>query len=274
MSKPSFICIGAQKAGTTWLFNNLKSNPSVWMPPIKELHYFDYHYGKDTKQWGESHIRRAVSQELMNSKYSDSDPWNIYLKGFMDGIFTERWYEHAYSWGSAKGRVLGDITPAYGPISLEGVESVRNKLGYGLKIILMIRKPYERAVSQIKMTLNREGVPEDASEKEVLEAVQKIPFENRGGYERVIRNWERVFDRNNILYIPYGAISRDPKNVMSCVDDFVGADRCEYKGLSRVVHKTKSRVLPPSVTEYVKEKTEKEDDFLKERFGCGFWLSC
>ena len=40
MTLPHFLCIGAQKAGTTWLYHNLRSHPAVWMPPLKEIFYF------------------------------------------------------------------------------------------------------------------------------------------------------------------------------------------------------------------------------------------
>src|SRR5881296_3927906 len=38
---PDFICVGPQKGGTSWLYQQLESHPDFWMPPIKELHYFD-----------------------------------------------------------------------------------------------------------------------------------------------------------------------------------------------------------------------------------------
>jgi len=38
---PDFVGIGAQKAGTTWLGHNLQLHPEIWMPGIKELHYFN-----------------------------------------------------------------------------------------------------------------------------------------------------------------------------------------------------------------------------------------
>src|SRR4051794_32956852 len=38
---PDFLCIGAQKAGTGWLYEQLRSHPDFWMPPLKEVHYFD-----------------------------------------------------------------------------------------------------------------------------------------------------------------------------------------------------------------------------------------
>ncbi len=39
--EPDFLCVGAHKAGSTWLYQQLDSHPDFWMPPIKELHYFD-----------------------------------------------------------------------------------------------------------------------------------------------------------------------------------------------------------------------------------------
>jgi len=38
---PDFICIGAQKAGTQWLYDQVQHHADFWMPPIKEFHYFD-----------------------------------------------------------------------------------------------------------------------------------------------------------------------------------------------------------------------------------------
>src|SRR5438094_376898 len=39
-ARPDFLCVGAHKGGTTWLYQQLDSHPDFWMPPVKELHYF------------------------------------------------------------------------------------------------------------------------------------------------------------------------------------------------------------------------------------------
>ena len=38
---PDFLCVGAQKGGTSWLYRQLEPHPDFWMPPMKELHYLD-----------------------------------------------------------------------------------------------------------------------------------------------------------------------------------------------------------------------------------------
>ena len=41
MPLPNFICVGAQKAGTSTLFDVLKQSPDVFFPKKKELHFFE-----------------------------------------------------------------------------------------------------------------------------------------------------------------------------------------------------------------------------------------
>ena len=41
MGRVNFIGIGAQKAGTTWLYKQLSELEAISLPPIKEIHYFD-----------------------------------------------------------------------------------------------------------------------------------------------------------------------------------------------------------------------------------------
>ncbi|MBA3731354.1 MAG: sulfotransferase domain-containing protein, partial [Gammaproteobacteria bacterium] len=43
---PNFLIIGASRCGTTWMANNIKSHPDVFMPPKKELHFFDASFDK------------------------------------------------------------------------------------------------------------------------------------------------------------------------------------------------------------------------------------
>ena len=50
---PNFLCVGAQKAGTTTLFNILKQHPDIFLPSTKEAHFFDKEerYQKGISWW-------------------------------------------------------------------------------------------------------------------------------------------------------------------------------------------------------------------------------
>ena len=52
---PAFMCIGAQKAGTTWLYEQLKQHPGVCMAEPKEVHYFDWFFYRSLN-WYRKHF--------------------------------------------------------------------------------------------------------------------------------------------------------------------------------------------------------------------------
>ncbi|MFW6275337.1 MAG: hypothetical protein ACOC2M_01735 [bacterium] len=38
---PTFLGIGVQKSATTWLAHMLREHPDIFIPPAKEIHFFD-----------------------------------------------------------------------------------------------------------------------------------------------------------------------------------------------------------------------------------------
>lgn len=55
---PTFIGLGAQRAGTTWAYNCLAEHPEVFMTKKKELHFFYVNYDRGL-QWYESQFEEA-----------------------------------------------------------------------------------------------------------------------------------------------------------------------------------------------------------------------
>lgn len=55
---PTFIGIGAQRAGTTWAYNCLAEHPDVFMTRKKELHFFYVNYDKGL-DWYRSQFEEA-----------------------------------------------------------------------------------------------------------------------------------------------------------------------------------------------------------------------
>lgn len=48
---PDFLGIGAQKAGTTWLYENLRQHPRICFPAEKEVHYFNRNFHRPLKEY-------------------------------------------------------------------------------------------------------------------------------------------------------------------------------------------------------------------------------
>lgn len=55
---PDFLVLGAQKAGTTSLYELLRQHPQVFLPTCKEVHYFSLHADRPVS-WYTSHYLRV-----------------------------------------------------------------------------------------------------------------------------------------------------------------------------------------------------------------------
>ena len=64
MTRPSFIGIGAQRAGSTWLHELLSAHTGVYMPTRrKEVHYFDRYLSRGSG-WYEAFFSGATPQQI------------------------------------------------------------------------------------------------------------------------------------------------------------------------------------------------------------------
>jgi hypothetical protein len=57
---PTFVCIGAQKTGTSWLYSQLLQHPQVFLPTVKELNFF---HRELPQSWYARHFDRAASEQ-------------------------------------------------------------------------------------------------------------------------------------------------------------------------------------------------------------------
>lgn len=57
-----FLCIGAQKSATTWLFENLVRHPEVSFPGGKEVHFWNARLERDGLSWYQSLFSEAPEQ--------------------------------------------------------------------------------------------------------------------------------------------------------------------------------------------------------------------
>lgn len=71
---PNFIGIGAQRAGTTWLYENLRGHPDIFLPSKKELRFFNFGYDEGLDAY-HSHFS-AVTDETAVGEITPGYYWN------------------------------------------------------------------------------------------------------------------------------------------------------------------------------------------------------
>ena len=75
-NKVGCLCIWAQKAVTTWLNQQLLRHPELYLPPIKEAHYFDFLCSQKDRIWikklyqlrAKNRIQKLVKENEINWK--------------------------------------------------------------------------------------------------------------------------------------------------------------------------------------------------------------
>ena len=141
--KPDFICVGPAKSGTTWIYDMLSAAPGYWLPPVKEIGYF----GGGAQPARDAALRRWRESDFIPAEDA------AWAARFADGPRDDAWYRSLFE--PAGDRLTGDISPAYCWLPPEGMAHV-NRVASHARILLLVRDPVERAMSQIYYDIGRQ----------------------------------------------------------------------------------------------------------------------
>ena len=180
IASPSFLIVGAQKAGTYGLFYTLKQHSFLSLSTHKEIHYFD------------------------NDEWYKEDNVNEYLSYFPTSLEVN------------KSSLLFEATPDYlfHPQAAKRIYDFNPKM----KLIVLLRNPTERAMSAWTMfhhQANKETEKHIYDSRNFTEAIEEEinqfltstfytdfrAYIKRGIYEWQIQNYLRHFPQKQILFI-------------------------------------------------------------------------
>lgn len=279
-SKPDFICIGAQKAGTTWLHDVLSQHPDIWLPPIKELHFFD-ELDRNVKtgiwsrlrddHWMNKFWRYRVKSVLYNcykSKKIDHLGW--YLKYFLRNR-NVRNYQALFADKYTQGKLCGEITPDYAVLSSETIKMVQ-QCNPDMKIIFLLRDPVDRALSHLKMVFFKHTMfdqPKRAFEE--LDQEQVLNFledaKAYGLYTETIDRWQHFFKQENVFIGFYDELKKDPTSLYKRICSFLNIDQKHMPDeLNKVSNRGASNKIPEEINERLRDMFKSEIEQLSLRF--------
>jgi len=208
---PDFLCVGAQKAGTSWLYQQLELHPDFWMPPIKELHYLDQlnrtkriHGPRCNDERDASFMDRM--EDLRGRFYLDLDNYG-------------RLFYH-------KGACLsGDISPAYSTLNDEIIERVVDHFP-NLKVVFLARDPVERAWSQLSMGV-RLGTISKFNATDPDEVVCNLLNPGvlvRSHPSKIVARWKRYVRPENFRVYFFDDLKENPAELRQSIVRFLGGD--------------------------------------------------
>jgi Sulfotransferase family len=275
---PTFLGIGAPRAGTTWLHANLGKHPEIWLTPVKEVHYFDARQRGDVRgSFYRRHLRKRARKYAALSTYRDR--WHegtLFSQLAWDVRFfvpprTDRWYRGIFRPGP--GQIAGEITPAYSILKPDSVSAIR-EINPDLRIIYLLRDPIERSWSSAisELARRRGRSPEKITEKQLLRHFERTAHILRTDYLRTFETWEGVFGRDQIFIGFLDEIQQDPADLLVRAYRFLGvSDSREHvpPGLTRKVNASReySTAIPAEVRVHLAELYLPQLQELSERLG-------
>jgi len=196
---PNFICVGAQKAGTTSLHDILSQDSQLYLPNIKETKFFQ-----------------------LDSKYNQ-------------GI---KYYKEEYFNDVQDNQIVGEIDPDYMYFNYVP-KRIYDTLGTDVKFIFILRNPVKRAFSHYQMSMRRgfetlsfdeaikiesERIKEDDSQDEFYKSkTHNFSYIDRGYYSKQIKEFLTYFPAENMLFIIFEEdFIKNKTSTLESIYDFLG----------------------------------------------------
>ncbi len=204
---PDFFIVGAQRSGTTSLYEYLRAHPRVFMSAHKEPHFF-------------SHDRVRMDRDLYFTSEAE------YLKLFAS---------------AQAGQRVGEASPSYlwHPDAAQRIHAERPHA----KIIVILRNPIERAYSQYRMDLADGLAPisfPEAVQRE-YEHGDKVYgtghlYVELGLYAAQVARYVGIFGRERVLLLSFRDWASG-RNVLRRVAQFLEIDAAGFENVeTSVVH--------------------------------------
>lgn len=250
------LCLGTQKAGTSWLFDFLKNVENVRMGFTKELHVFDR---QEFGDFLEQDFKIVESVEASESLLQHRHLW----KRLSLVSNPEDYYDYFEHLLKPKGKTLtGDFTPEYcllSPVKLMEIKNNFNLRGINVKVIFLMRDPVERIWSAQRMNERVTG-----NKFTLLESYQAKYIEMLTRYEDIIPKIRSVFDDADIYINFYENLFTEQS--INEITDFLSLPRTT-PDYNKRVNASRYQEIPKGDRQVVAEYYSETYDFVRREFG-------
>jgi Sulfotransferase family len=257
---PDFICIGAQKGGTTWFDRMLRQHPDIWLPPTKEVHYFNRLLERKTGPSKDEatkidearmqSILLSIRRALNSGRSREERLAEIYCLSLIGTLEpTDETYGRIFQ-TAPENALCGEITPNYARLPDESVEHMI-RLQPNLKVIFILRDPIERDWSHLRMQDQRGELQKFTH----VERLLKPALLGYSDYMTTIERYRRHVQAQNFLILFFDDIANEPRRLLAELFAFLGLDyaRTVFKNVDEPVHAGQPRPMPPELYEALRK---------------------
>ncbi len=205
--KTYLLGCGAQKAGTTWLANQLNSSPEYWNGGIKEWRFWNCYFDSNHKSlqlrkmnqelYERSKHERRLNNPKFKWRFSALQSPESFLRNISDEFAANEYV-----------KVMGDMTPINGTLGTDELAFIKeyfSKRSIVVKPLLIMRDSFERIWSAVRMKVGN-LYPEQYRQNErlsnntLIKSYRSETVDKRTRYEHTIEKLENIFGISNICY--------------------------------------------------------------------------
>ena len=235
---PDVICIGAQKAGTRWLYDQLAFHPAFWMPPVKELHFFD---GAKPGLRKAKRLQGRIDKDLdkvNRMRVEDAaQPLGARDLRFMAGylsLFTDKALKkdkaaateaYAHLFDEKGAQLAGDVTPAYSKLGDDEVRRIAARFPEA-RVVFLMREPVERAWSALGMAARqtKSKIKPPVTVEMVRRFLGRKDVVGRSFPSQTVARWRKFAGPGRFECYFFDDLRTDPAGLRSRILAFLGAD--------------------------------------------------
>jgi hypothetical protein len=209
--KTFLVGIGGQRCGTTWLYRYLRRHAEIWMPDIKEMHFWDEIFLPDERSAVK--IQLAALQSGGSRQTSRIDALKARLAMGSDQAKYIEYFRQADT------GVFGEVTPAYSCLPVEGFKALK-AIHPRVKLIFILRDPAQRFWSGLCHSIKRGRLSGDPSELFDAALTDDAHTIERTRYDLTLERVGQVFDPADVLVLFFERLFT-PESIRS-ITDFAG----------------------------------------------------
>ena len=257
--RPTFLVIGAYKAGTTSIHHYLKQHPQVFMSRIKEIRFLAY---AGHQQVPLSAVQKAALQ------------WPVRSLADYEALFDQ----------AANHQARGDVSPCYLAYAKQSIVGIKTYVPQA-KLIVVLRHPADRAYSSYTYIVNlgreaeldfRRAVHRELDNGGPRTDGRQHHYLAENLYFDFLRQYFQQFPREQIQVHLYDDLIRDGSGLMKNIFRFIGVDDTFTPNTSKQLNTAAWSRVPftPPVTRKVEHMAlrliQRLPDPLGERLAKGF----
>lgn len=258
-----FLSVGAMKAGTTWLYEQLKDHPEIHFTPEKEIHYFANAVGIENQL---NHRNRIVKLKEVLEKTAHGNP--KFISNHLEEIswYSEyarpretsaQWYRNLFRFNNNK-KYCADFSNLYCQMSTDGWSEVR-KTARNVKVIYTLRDPMKRLWSHYKFHMkwvNREDDALDAGFEHFKKLLDQNFFWVNAEYSRNYKRLKESLHENELMLLYFEDFRAHPARMLEEIHQFLNIEKIlpDEALLTKKVNQTKGFEMPVEWQSYARTK--------------------